>query len=252
VVGPAPLVQVFRINTTHGPFRNEKFRQAFNYLIDRASILKIGYSGLGQPVALPWAPASPAWDPAYNEKYAFNLDKGRELLKESGLSAAEMNNWKILVDSGDQVAVTLSQLVQSTVAKVGINISLETKQGSEFVDALLGGKFDALFGGIGNVQKFPTRVATNSIYRAVKNPVLGDPNPHADYVAALQRVDRTLGPEAEVRAGYANLNRALIEASFAIPTNTFNFGLIVAAKNVGGIMPDIDDILLLRTVGFTR
>ena len=39
---------------------------------------------------------------------------------------------------------------------------------------MLGGKFDAMFGGVGNVQKFPTRLATNSIYRTVKNPVLGD------------------------------------------------------------------------------
>ena len=36
IQGPGPLVQVFRINTTRGPFKNEKFRQAFNYLMDRA------------------------------------------------------------------------------------------------------------------------------------------------------------------------------------------------------------------------
>ena len=35
IQGPGPLVQVFRINSTRGPFRNEKFRQAFNYLMDQ-------------------------------------------------------------------------------------------------------------------------------------------------------------------------------------------------------------------------
>ena len=66
VQGPGKLVQVFRINTTHGPFRNEKFRQAFNYLMDRQAILKVGYAGLGQVEALPWAPSSPAADRSYN------------------------------------------------------------------------------------------------------------------------------------------------------------------------------------------
>ena len=45
IQGPGPLVQVFRINTTRGPFRNAKFRQAFNYLMDRQGILRVGYAG---------------------------------------------------------------------------------------------------------------------------------------------------------------------------------------------------------------
>ena len=83
--GPGPLVQVFRINSTRGPFQNAKFRQAFNHLMDRESILRVGYAGLGQVVALPWAPSSPAHDPSYAQTYAFNIDKAKELLAESGV-----------------------------------------------------------------------------------------------------------------------------------------------------------------------
>ena len=43
---------------------------------------------------------------------------------------------------------------------------------------MLQGRFDAIFGGVGNIQKFPSRLATNSIYRTVNNPVLGTPHPH--------------------------------------------------------------------------
>jgi peptide/nickel transport system substrate-binding protein len=252
VQGPAPLVQVFRINATHGPFRNQKFRQAFNFLMDRAAILKVGYVGLGQVTALPWAPTSPAADPSYNETYALNLDKGRALLKESGLSQAEMNGWKITVDGGDQIAGAISQVVQSTLAKAGVNVAIDVKQGSELVDSMLTGKFDALFGGVGNVQKFPSRLTTNSIYRTVKSPVLGDPNPFPDYVAAIARVDHTVAPPEAVKAGYDNLNRVLIEDAFGIPTNTFNVGLIVASKKLGGFMPDTDDIFVARAIGFAN
>jgi ABC-type transport system substrate-binding protein len=82
--GPGPLVQVFRINSTRGPFRNAKFRQAFNHLMDREGILRVGYAGLGQVVALPWAPASPAYDASYNGRYAFDIEKAKALLEPPG------------------------------------------------------------------------------------------------------------------------------------------------------------------------
>ncbi|MDE2335007.1 MAG: hypothetical protein KGK10_10760 [Rhodospirillales bacterium] len=82
--GPGALVQVFRINPNRGPFRNEKFREAFNYLMDRQAILNIGYGGVGEVVALPWAPSSPAFDPSYTKKYTFNLDKAKVELTRFG------------------------------------------------------------------------------------------------------------------------------------------------------------------------
>jgi peptide/nickel transport system substrate-binding protein len=248
--GPGPLVQVFRINSTHGPFRNAKFRQAFNYLMDRQGILRVGYAGLGEVVALPWAPASPAFDKSYNETYAYNIDKAKALLAASGLSAAEMSNWKLLVNGSDQPSVAISQVVQNSLAQAGVKIDLDVQQGAEFIDALLKGRFDAVFGAIGNIQKFPTRVATNSIYRTVNNPILGTPHPHPEYVAAIERVGSTFGSGADVKAAYDNLNKVLIETAFAIPTNTYNTGLIVADKNVSGFTLDIDDMLVLRTIGF--
>jgi len=249
IQGPGPLVQVFRINTTQGPFRNEKFRQAFNFLMDRQAILQVGYAGLGEVTALPWAPASPAADKAYNTTYAFDLEKGRALLTASGLSKADMENWKIMVNGGDPASSAISQVVQATLVKVGLNVQLDVLGTPEFTTALLAGKFNALFGGIGNIQKFPTRVTTNSIYRTAKNPVLGDPHPHAAYVAAVDRINQTFGSGAEVKAAYDNLNKVLVESAFAIPTNTYDIGLIVAAKNVGGIVREIDNMPVFRTMG---
>jgi peptide/nickel transport system substrate-binding protein len=250
VEGPGPLVQVFRINSTRGPFRNQTFRQAFNHLIDRAGILRVGYAGLGEVTALPWAPASPAHDPSYAQRYAYDLDKGRALIRQSGLPQAEISNWKLLVNGGDEVSTRISQIVQASLARVGINIELDLKQGAEFIDALLTGKFDAVFGAVGNVQKFPTRLTTNSIYRTVNNPILGEPHPHPEYVEAIRRVDTALGSEAEVKAAYDNLNRVLVETAFGIPTNSYPIGLIVASPRVGGFTLDIDNMLVTRTLGF--
>jgi len=248
VTGPGKLVQVFRINSTRGPFRNQTFRQAFNHLLNREGILRVGYANLGQVTALPWALASPAVDPSYNTTYAYDIAKAKEMLAASGLSAAEMADWRLLVNGSDEASTAISQVVQGSLAEAGIAIDLDIRQGAEFIDALLKGDFAATFGGIGNVQKFPSRVATNSIYRVSNNPVLGEPHPHPRYVEAIARVSTTIGTPEEVQAAYDHLNRVLVEEAFGIPTNTYETGIIVAAPNVQGFIPDMDNLLVLRGV----
>ena len=247
VQGPGPLVQVLRLNSNRGPFRNAKVRQAMNYLVDRAAILRVGYAGLGQPVALPWAPASPAFDAGYTTTYAYNLDKGRALLAESGLSPAEIVDWKLMVNASDEPSVVISQLLQATLLRAGVKVELDMRQGADFTDAMLGGKFDAIFGGVGNVQKFPSRLATNSIYRTASNPVLGTPHPFPAYVEAIQRVETATGDGA--KAAIENLNKVLIETSFGIPTNTYDAALMVAGRGLDGFTRDIDNMIVLRTIG---
>lgn len=246
--GPGKLVQVFRINSTKPPFDNQKFRQAFNHLMNRAAILKVGYAGLGEVTALPWAPANPAFDASYTEEYAFDIEKAKELLAASGLSEEAMSDWSLLANGSDEASLAISQVVQATLADAGINIDLDVRQGAEFIDALLSGGFHAVFGGVGNVQKFPSRVATNSIYRTVNNPVFGDPHPHPAYVDAIATVDSSFGED--VQPAYDNLNAVLVDEAFAIPTNSYETGLIVASPDLGGFTLDIDNLLVGRSIGF--
>jgi peptide/nickel transport system substrate-binding protein len=245
--GPGPVAQAFRINTTRGPFRNKSFRQAFNHVIDREGIPRVGYGGLETVAALPWARSSPAHDPSYAQTNAFNIEKGRELLQRAGLSQAEMSGWKLVVNAGGQPDVAISQVVQATLRHVGISIELDMKEGAELTEAMLRGRFDAIFGGVGNIQKFPSRVTTNNIYRTSNNPVLGEPHPFPAYVAAIERVNTTLGTGPEVKAAYDHLSKVLVGCAFAIPTNTYKRDLIVTAKNVSGFTLDIDNMLVLRT-----
>jgi len=248
VTGPGKQVQALRINSTRGPFRNEKFRQAFNYLMDRESMLNAAYSGLGQPTALPWAPASPAFDASYAEEFAYDLDKAKQLLAESGLSAAEMSDWQLSVNASSAAFVTSSQILVGSLSEIGINVTLDMKEGAQAVAVNQSGDYFATFGGTGNIQKFPTRLTTNSLYRTNNNPVFGEPHPHPEYVEAIARVNNAFG--TDVQPAYDNLNRALVEAAFGIPTNTFEAALIVAAPTVGGFIADIDNLLIARGLGF--
>ena len=247
VEGPGPLVQVLRINPNHGPFKNKTFRQAMAYMLNRADYLEVGYAGVGEVTALPWAPSSPAADPSYNDTYAFNPDKAKELMTQSGLSEAEMSGWKVLVNSADQAAVDISQIFQSDLAAVGVTAELELLEGSALTDRLLAGEFDVIFAGVGNVQKFPSRLSTNSIFRTAKNPVVGDPM-FPEYVAAIEQVNTTLGPDDAIKAAYDNLNKVIMDLAFGLATNTFQFGLIVHKDGLQGVELDIDNIFIGRTI----
>ena len=118
IQGPGPLVQVFRINSTRGPFKNEKFRQAFNYLMDREGILRVGYAGLGEVGRAALGPGEPGLRRFLQHRATPSTWRRRKaLLAASGLSAAEMSDWKLLVNGGDQPSVAISQIVQSTLAQ---------------------------------------------------------------------------------------------------------------------------------------
>ncbi len=247
VEGPGPLVQVLRINPNNGPLQNQTFRQGLAYILNRDAILEVGYAGIGVVTALPWAPNSPAVDASYNDTYAYDPAKALELFEASGLSEAEMEDFTMLVNSGSEDTVNISQIFQADMAAIGIDIELELLEGAEYTDRLLGGEFDVLFGGIGNVQKFPSRVATNSIYRTEANPVIGDPM-FPEYVEAIERINTTLGPDEEIQAAYDNLNQVLMDLAFALPTNTYQFGLMIVSPDIGGITLDIDNMLVARTM----
>ena len=139
IQGPGPLVQVFRINSTRGPFSNEKFRQAFNHLMDREGILRVGYAGLGEVVALPWAPASPAFDKSYNDEYAFDIDKAQGAARR--LRPLGRRDEQLEAPGERQrpaVGRASARSCRPRSAAAGINIELDLKQGAEFIDALLG------------------------------------------------------------------------------------------------------------------
>lgn len=248
LLGPGKLMQTFRINSTRAPFTNKKFRQAFHYLMNRDAMKKLAYANFGINAALPWAPANPAYDQAVNDAYVYDIEKAKALFAESGLSQAEMENWKILTNGGDESVVLISQILQASLEEAGLKIELQLMQGSEYVDAQLQGNFDTTFGGVGNVQKFPTRVGTNSIYRPKGNPVLKDPHPHQAYVDAIARVESAFGDD--VAPAYKALNDAILDEAFAISTHTTETGITVASTKLDGIELDIDNVLVLRKAGF--
>jgi peptide/nickel transport system substrate-binding protein len=126
------------VNSGMAPTDNKMLRQAINYAIDRKRFTDTVMKGFtGEPRALPWAKSSPAFDAEKNKAYAFDLDKAKSLVSQSGLSNIEFNiAWALAGYAAEYEA--LATIIQGDLAKIGIKTNLKPTDPPTFTQQGLG------------------------------------------------------------------------------------------------------------------
>jgi len=115
-------------------FRNTKFRQAVSYAIDRDAIIRSVYSSRGVPNYGFITPANKKWYNPNIQKYPYDLDKARALLKEIGiedrtgdgsLTDADGNKIEIVLNTnvGNGAREKTAVLIAADLQKLGIQIT---------------------------------------------------------------------------------------------------------------------------------
>jgi peptide/nickel transport system substrate-binding protein len=109
-------------NVLAPPTDNQRFRQAMLYAIDRQRIVDSVMKGIGTPTDLPFAVGSPAYDATRDSFYAFNLDKARSLVAESGVSSPTLDfNYSAV----SKEWAGIGQIYQSDLTKIGVTLNLK-------------------------------------------------------------------------------------------------------------------------------
>lgn len=235
------LIDQWRINPSVAPFDNENVRLAINYATDRQSIVDALYHGFAEPATLPYGPHSPAYDPDLAAELDFDLERARDLLAESGLSADELSA-SIMVTSANARTEQAAQILQSSLDEIGFTLEIEVRDNAEYTEKMLAGDFQIVFSAIGNGQKYPTRITTNSIYRIEDNPV-GATDLFPEYAPAVAAANAAVTEEEQAQA-FANLNEVLAEAMW-VPTVGYLPTLWLINSDVTGVERDVDNMLLL-------
>src|SRR4029079_7816592 len=108
------------VNTNVPPTDNKLIRQAIGYAIDRKRFTDTIMQGfVGDPKDLPWTASSPAYEESKNARYAYDLDKAKSLVAQSGVSNPTMDiNWALAGFSAEYQS--LATVIQSDLAKIGI------------------------------------------------------------------------------------------------------------------------------------
>jgi peptide/nickel transport system substrate-binding protein len=238
VVGPAgAIIDQFRIDASEPPWDNANLRLALSYAMDMETINDAIYEGLGTVVRLPFAPASPAFDQELAAAMSYDMAKAKALLDSSGLPESE---WVgvVMTNSASADAQLVSQIVQASMLELGFDLQIELVDSATASDRYFNSDFQVFWSGIGNAQKYPTRISTNSIYRIGNNPIFDIDTLFPDYVAAIGLADAAI-TSAEQAAAFDALNIALTEGMWAV-SGIARPMLTSTASYVTGAYKDLD------------
>jgi len=128
-----PHVWFLILNAKEGPFANKAVRQAINYAIDKKSLVENVLQGTAEVAA---GPTPPAFSWAYNESlqpYPYDPDKARAMIKEAGFENAKVTFYVTEGGSGMLDPVPMGAAIQADLAKVGLEVKIETYEWNTFL-----------------------------------------------------------------------------------------------------------------------
>ncbi len=149
---PGLNIGYLAFNASKPPFDKVAVRQAASMAIDRKAILSAVYGPSGQTAKNLIPPTM--W--AYNDKvvdYAYDPEKAKQMLKDAGVTAPlDIDLWYMPVQRPyNPDAKRMAEMMQSDLAKVGINAKLVTYEWGEYRKRLDNGEAtSALFGWTGD------------------------------------------------------------------------------------------------------
>ncbi len=124
------------MNTEKEPFIDPKVRQAINYAVDRENIIAVCYdneaevnSNICSKERFGYSDDQP--------QYTYDPEKAKELLSEAGVTTP-LDLGSILVA---EKYSNLATVIQSNLADVGINVSIDVKEFNAYIDDLTSGNY---------------------------------------------------------------------------------------------------------------
>jgi len=212
------------LNNRSPLFSDARVRRALTMLLDRASIVRHLYRGSARIISGPWAPDSPAYDPAV-APLPFDPAAAARLLEEAGWKDGNGNGirdrdgrefeFDLLVSAGSTVGRQIDEMLAAELARVGVAVHVRTMEWAAFVEHVDAGDFQAASLAWSAVDPNPDpyfywhssqcapRGLNNGCYR----------NPEADRI--MEETRRELDPERR-RAALHRLHRMFRDEAPAI------------------------------------
>ncbi len=121
------------LNAKEGPFADKRVRQAINYAIDKKTLVEQVLQGTAEVAS---GPTPPAFSWAYNESlqpYPYDPRKAKQLLQAAGHENASLTFYVTEGGSGMLDPVPMGTAIQADLAKVGIDVKIETYEWNTFL-----------------------------------------------------------------------------------------------------------------------
>jgi peptide/nickel transport system substrate-binding protein len=225
-------IQYLVFNTQSPPLNIVKVRQAIGYAIDREKIVRDLLFGQARSANAVLPPASWAYSPG--TEYKFDPSKSRQLLQEAGYKGEPI---VFKYGSGSAAVNQYSQVIQSSLNDVGLNVQIETLEVNTIRTQLAQGQFQMYTGiWVGGNQD---PIFMRDLFSSTKIPG-GNvsccnrgrySNPEVDkaFEEAINATDKAVAKAAYVRAW------ELVSADMPFLPLWYPANMVVSNKRIGNI-----------------
>jgi ABC-type transport system substrate-binding protein/DNA-binding SARP family transcriptional activator len=233
------------LNTRRPPFTNIKARQAVNYAIDRARMIQLlGLDSPGQ--AAPTCQLLPAGSPSYEPYCPYtagpqdgtwhgpDMEKARQLAKESGTTNVPVTVWNNQTDFGKPAGAYLAGLLK----QLGYRATVRNVPQDQYHAALYSASHKVQLGVTGWAVNIPTTsdfflqiLTCRSIYQdpAGTANLAGFCDPQVDRLASQAQAAQPTDP-AGARKLWAKLDRTVTDQAPLVPVLNTSFTVFVSAR----------------------
>jgi peptide/nickel transport system substrate-binding protein len=126
------------LNTRHPILKDKRVRQALNYAVNKDAIIRDILKGTA---IVSRGPLSPVYGPYHEEsvqKYPYDLEKARALLKDAGYPGGfELTFLVPESGSGMQSPVEMATVIQANLATVGVKAKIQTLEWGAYLKKYL-------------------------------------------------------------------------------------------------------------------
>ena len=140
-------------------FRNDGFRRAFVYAMDRDAIIESLYNGLGSPLYGPVSPSSGFYYPEIEKfDYKYSITRARLQLRRGGFdwlpdgTCVDANGnpieFELTTNAGNIVREAISNIIVDGAAKLGIKVNFRPIDFNTVVSRLTDATYDAVVIGL--------------------------------------------------------------------------------------------------------
>lgn len=148
---PSFNIGYMALNTEKEPFDNPLVRQALNMAIDKDKIVDAFYNGLAETATSPLPPSLWGYDDSL-EKYDYNVEEAKKLLKEAGFENGFKTKLHTMSNPRPYLPepMKIAEAIQSDLAKVGIEAEIVSMEWATYLDDTKAGAHEmALYGWTG-------------------------------------------------------------------------------------------------------
>lgn len=216
------------MNTTAGPTREPKIRQALNYAIDRKRFIDTALAGVGDAEDLPWLPNTPAFEETKRTRYTHDLAKAKALVAESGVSDPSVD---FVYNSVVPEIASFAQVYQADLAKVGVKLNLKGVERAVYNDLAAKFQYGMLMSNSGFANLDPATLPLLSRYWDPNNNLAGM-NDNSQYKQLVEAAS-TEADAARRKSVLSSLNDLILDESFSVPVATAKH-VTAVRSNVNG------------------